>query len=139
MDRKEFLVMTLKGAAAAGALYCLGCNNKSPNPVDTSGSVNFTLDLSDSANAALKTDGGYVYNSGVIVINEAGVIRAFSQRCPHQGYTVEYSKSEGIIYCPAHGSTFNAVNGSLTGGPATTGLTEFNVKVDGTKITITNK
>lgn len=139
MDRKEFLGLAVKGAVAAGALYCFGCSTKSSNPVDTSGGVNITLDLNDSANAALKSDGGYVYNSGVIVINEAGVIRAFTQRCPHQGNTVEYLKSQGIIYCPAHGSTFNAANGSLTGGPATTGLTQFNVKVAGTKITITNQ
>ena len=139
MDRKEFLALALKGAVAAGALYCVGCSNKSSNPVDTSGGVNFTIDLNDSANQALKTDGGYVYNSGIIIINEGNnVIRAFSQHCPHQGYSVEYSKSQGIIYCPAHGSTFNATNGALTGGPATTGVTEFTVTVSGTKITVTN-
>jgi nitrite reductase/ring-hydroxylating ferredoxin subunit len=35
------------------------------------------------------------------------------------------------IICPCHGSRFSAVDGSVTSGPATTGLTAAGVAVEG--------
>lgn len=66
-----------------------------------------------------------------IIISQpsAGEVVAFDARCPHQGCTVAPSGDK--LACPCHGSTFKASDGSLINGPATAGLTEVAVKVDG--------
>jgi cytochrome b6-f complex iron-sulfur subunit len=60
---------------------------------------------------------------------QAGEVVAFDARCPHQGCTVAPSGDK--LRCPCHGSTFRTADGSLISGPATTGLTEVTVSVDG--------
>jgi cytochrome b6-f complex iron-sulfur subunit len=59
----------------------------------------------------------------------AGEVVGFDARCPHQGCTVAPSGDK--LSCPCHGSTFKTSDGSLLTGPATRGLTEVAVKVDG--------
>lgn len=60
-----------------------------------------------------------------ILLSLNGQWKAFSAECTHRPCTVEYQSSE--LYCPCHGATFNASNGSVTRGPAQTGLGEFGV------------
>ena len=40
------------------------------------------------------------------------------------------------IICPCHGSRFSAVDGSVTNGPATTGLTAAGVVVEGGSVVL---
>lgn len=137
MDRKEFLLLSLKGAALVGVVMCAGCGKNDSNPVSAPSNINLTLDLNDSANANLKVSGGYIYNSGLIIINEGtNGIRAFSQRCTHEQSTVQYVKSSNQIYCPSHGSVFNSSTGAVINGPAASPLKEYTVTTVGTKITI---
>ena len=64
MDRKEFLSQLGLGSAAVFMGACMaGCGKEGAAPAR----VDFTLDLSAPANAALNTPGGFVYNQGVIV------------------------------------------------------------------------
>lgn len=65
----------------------------------------------------------------VLVQPEEGTITAFEGTCPHQGSRLPVPE-DGVITCPAHSSQFNATDGSLIQGPATTGLTEVPVTVE---------
>jgi len=71
----------------------------------------------------------------LLVQPSAGEVKAFSATCPHQGVTVGVPQG-GTITCPGHGSQFNAGSGAVTRGPATTGLTAVNVKVDGAAVVL---
>ena len=136
MDRKEFLTTLGLGAAAVACSYCLnGCSPLS-NPVSAPTNVDFTLDLTASANAALKTNGGYLYNGGLIVARTvSGTYVALSQLCTHAGGTVQYVPNQNLFYCPNHGSTFST-NGSVINGPATSGLTAYHTSLSGTSLRV---
>ena len=66
----------------------------------------------------------------------AGEFKAYDVTCPHKGCKVA-PKGGLALACPCHGSAFDATNGSVTNGPATTGLTERAVTVEGDQLTIT--
>lgn len=71
----------------------------------------------------------------LLVQPTAGEVKAFSATCPHQGVTVGVPQG-GTITCPGHGSQFNATTGAVTRGPATTGLTTVDVKVNGPAVVL---
>ncbi|MGQ5261254.1 Rieske (2Fe-2S) protein [Micromonospora sp. ZYX-F-536] len=77
--------------------------------------------------------GGTVVDGVLVVQPEAGTFTAYDATCPHQGVRVGAPR-DGVITCPAHNSTFSAGDGARLGGPATRGLTEIPVRVDGTDI-----
>ncbi len=60
-----------------------------------------------------------------ILLSMNGQWRAFSATCTHRVCTVEFQGSE--LYCPCHGATFSATNGSVTRGPAQVTLGEYGV------------
>ena len=62
-------------------------------------------------------------NSMLLSLN--GQWKAFSATCTHRVCTLEFLSSE--IYCPCHGATFSATNGSVTRGPAQATLGEYGV------------
>jgi cytochrome b6-f complex iron-sulfur subunit len=62
-----------------------------------------------------------------ILLNLDGKWMAFSATCTHRVCTLEYLSSE--LYCPCHGATFSATNGSVTRGPAQVTLGEYGVIV----------
>ena len=63
--------------------------------------VNFTLDLSNSANAALNTVGGYLVANGVLVVRHTSTsFKALSATCTHEGYTVGYDASSAKCNVP---------------------------------------
>ena len=64
MDRKEFLSQLGLGGTAIFAAACMQSCSKNDNPSN----VDFTLDLTSSANAALKSAGGYVITQGVLLL-----------------------------------------------------------------------
>jgi Rieske Fe-S protein len=64
-----------------------------------------------------------------ILLSLNGQWRAFSATCTHRPCTVEFASSE--LYCPCHGATFSATNGSVTRGPAQVSLGEYGVLVQG--------
>jgi nitrite reductase/ring-hydroxylating ferredoxin subunit len=76
--------------------------------------------------------GGVIIADPAVVITQptAGDIKAFTAICTHQGCLVSQVVDNEII-CPCHGSRFSAVDGSVTSGPATTGLTAAGVAVEG--------
>ena len=136
MDRREFLSRAGVGAVAAVCVSCLqGCSSQS-DPISPPTNVDFTLDLSAPANAALGSPGGYVYSNGVIVARASGGgYIAVSQQCTHQGTTIVYRLSSNDFYCNAHGSSFSAT-GAVTHGPAGSPLGSYKTTLDGTMLRV---
>jgi cytochrome b6-f complex iron-sulfur subunit len=135
MGRKEFLYLVGTGVGAITIGACLGsCKKSASSP--TAASVDFTLNLNDAANSALKTNGGYIYNQGVIIARTlAGAYIAVSQYCTHQGVTVVYEGSANNFFCNAHGSSFSN-NGAVTGGPASSNLKSYSTTLSGTSLRV---
>jgi thiosulfate dehydrogenase [quinone] large subunit len=56
----------------------------------------------------------------IVVRDASGGLTAMSAVCTHAGCDVEYQ--QGTLYCPCHGSVFNARTGAVEQGPAPTPL-----------------
>ncbi|GAA1297908.1 Rieske (2Fe-2S) protein [Saccharothrix xinjiangensis] len=69
----------------------------------------------------------------LVLVRTGDTVKAYDATCPHQGVAVTPPEN-GTITCPAHGSQFSAADGSLAKGPATKGLTEVGVKVEGDQV-----
>jgi Rieske Fe-S protein len=74
--------------------------------------------------------GGIVLSTTKVVVTRGtgDDVHAFSAVCTHQGCTVG-SVERGVIFCPCHGSEFNAQTGAVTAGPATRPLPAVAVAV----------
>jgi len=136
MERKEFLKKTF--AMCGLSLIPIGliesCNKQNyGGPFN----VNFTLDLTNSANAALKSTGGALVANGVIIVrSSATVFDALSATCTHAGCTVGYDSRANIILCPCHGGTYNPATGAVTGGPPPSALTKYTATLAGNILTV---
>ena len=127
MDRKDFLLTTCAACGVTSTLAFLDSCSKV-------GIINFTLDLTLPANAALAHINGAVINGNIIVIKTSTGYEALSLICTHQGCIVSYT-GHGFV-CPCHGGTFN-ITGGVTGGPPPSALTKYTVVKNGTVLTIT--
>ena len=136
MDRKDFLKQTF--AFCGLALIPIGivesCTKQTyAGPAN----VNFTLDLSNSANSALNTVGGSLIANGVIVVRaSAGTFDALSATCTHAGCTVGYDSRAGNILCPCHGGTYNLSTGNVISGPPPSALTKYTATLAGNILTV---
>jgi cytochrome b6-f complex iron-sulfur subunit len=136
MDRKEFLSLVGISAAALAVTYCFGGCQPLDNIPTAPTNVDFTLNLTDSANAALNSNGGYLTKNGVIVARTvSGAYVAVSQACTHAGTTVQYVAKTDRFYCPNHGSNF-ATDGSVVNGPAGSPLAKYNTALNGTSLRV---
>ncbi len=136
MERKDFLKKSLAlcGLSMIPAAIIESCSKQSyAGP----GNVNFTLDLTSSANAALNSVGGYILNSsGVIVIRTgASTYVALSTICTHQGCTVNYNKAGAQLVCPCHGGVYDTA-GNVVSGPPPSPLTKYTITRSGNILTI---
>jgi len=85
-----------------------------------------------------KTSAYFTHPTGgnSILIDLSGEWKAFSATCTHRPCTVDYLSSE--LYCPCHGATFSASNGSVTRGPAQRTLGEYGVLIQGGNVYVTS-
>lgn len=137
MDRKTFIKTSFAMAAlglTSSSLFLESCTKS--NPLPGQGPVNFTLDLSQSANSALNISGGSVITHNIIVINVNGSFKALSDICTHQGCSVNYNNSSNNIICPCHGGAYD-LNGNVLAGPPPAPLKKYKVTKSGTILTIT--
>lgn len=138
MDRKDFLkrACALCGLAFIPAAVIESCSKQSySGPTN----VNFTLDLTNAANASLNTVGGAVTANGIIVLRlNSTTFKAFSATCTHQGCTVGYNASNATIVCPCHGGVFNSSTGAVVSGPPPSGLASYNTSLSGSILTVTS-
>ncbi|MDB5284931.1 MAG: Rieske (2Fe-2S) iron-sulfur domain protein [Bacteroidota bacterium] len=129
MDRKDFLIKTCALCAVPAALSAIDSCSKTTV-------VNFTIDLGNSANAALLTVGGFVIQNNTFVQNTSNGYVALSQNCTHQGCTVSYSGgASGTFNCPCHGGRFS-VSGSVLSGPPPSALPKYTVTQNGNILTV---
>ncbi len=136
MERKDFLKtgLAMCGLALIPTGLVESCKKQSfAGPTN----VNFTLDLTNSANASLNATGGSLIANGVIVIRlNATTFKAFSATCTHQGCTVGYNPSGSTIMCPCHGGTYSATTGAVISGPPPSGLSTYTATLAGNILTV---
>lgn len=135
MKRNEFLsVLGISAGTVIFTPFLTSCS-KSAGVLGNS-SVDFTLDLTQNANASLKNNGSSILKSGVIVARtSAGAYIALASTCTHQGGTVQFESGSNQFRCPVHGAIFST-NGSVLQGPAGTSLQKFNTQLTGTSLRI---
>ena len=135
MERKDFLKLVGTSIAMITIGSCLdGCKKK--NNSSDAPTVDFTIDLNNSTYSALNSNGGYIYNQGVIVARTmSGSYIAVSQACTHQGVTVVYQSSNNDFYCSAHGSKFSN-SGGVIAGPASSSLKQYTTTLNGTSLRV---
>jgi cytochrome b6-f complex iron-sulfur subunit len=144
MERKEFF--SVFGISAGMIFMAPALTSCSKTLTDMTGTVasgnttgsaiDFTLDLTQTANASLVNNGGSVLISHIIIAKTAsGVYVALSSTCTHQGGTVGYDSAANRFHCPNHGANF-ATDGSVLNGPAQTPLKKFNTQLTGTTLRV---
>lgn len=94
-----------------------------------------TIDLASSAAATLKTVGGYLAQSGIVVAQvSAGVYAAVTQTCSHEPKKkIIFNKTE--FYCTEHGARFD-LNGKGKNSFGSKGLTVYKVATDGKTLVV---
>jgi len=120
-------------------------NTPSPSSTPTaSGSTDATpSESASSAPAAftqtsdIEVGGGTIFPEDQVVITQPsdGEFKCFSAVCTHQGCIVS-SVQAGGIRCECHGSAFSIEDGSAVNPPATVGLDEVEITVEGDEISI---
>jgi len=127
IKRNDFLKsLGLKGASLM-AIYCgasalSSCQNESE--VAPSGTVDFTLDLTNASYSALNTVGKYItINKVVIARVSATSFAAVTQICSHEGQAQVMYNGSGFS-CPAHGATFS-ITGAKTNNFSNKGITAY--------------
>jgi nitrite reductase/ring-hydroxylating ferredoxin subunit len=116
---------TTASAGAAGAGSTPSAGAAAEPSAATSGPL--------AAAADVPVGGGVVVNGVLIVQPKAGTFKAYNAACPHQGVQVGAPKQD-VITCPGHNSQFKADDGSRISGPASRGLTEIAVAVQGADV-----
>ena len=148
MKRDEFLHLFGFGATML-LTGCLGsCASKTDNPQPSSGPgsspsptqpIDFTLDLTDPANAQLNNPAfGYVYgasNRVIVAKTTAGTYIALAAACTHQGTSVQFQPNADNFLCPNHGSQFST-SGAVLNGPAAAPLRVYTVTQTGNVLRI---
>ena len=131
MDRRDFLEKIGIGAAFALTSACLASCTKTTLAVD------FSLNLDDAANVALKTNGGYVIKNGVVIARDtSGNYAAATVVCSHQQQSeVVYNKTTNEWLCNAHGARFDLAGKGLNNN-GNGGLTVYQTAVSGTSLRI---
>ncbi|MGI8588348.1 MAG: Rieske 2Fe-2S domain-containing protein [Chloroflexia bacterium] len=124
---------TAPGNTTAGA-NPTAANSIAPSPTDpgsgTNGGVILTTLAACPVNSAVNFTAPDTGESGILVREGDGSVKAFSNLCTHRPYPVEYDAGSQLLVCPLHLACFNAQTGGVTRGPARDPLSSINVHVD---------
>ena len=78
-------------------------------------------------------------NKPVILIKtDKGELKALSAQCTHLDCTVQYKKSEGVIWCACHNGKYDLTGRNISGPPPRP-LDPYLVKLKGEEIIISKK
>lgn len=147
LDRRKFLKLAtviptvVVASSALSACDSTSGNNNNNNNNGTSGITvsgnTITLDLTKSDTSKLTSAGSFLMISSakVIVVNDAGTIRALTMVCTHEQCDVNGVTNNQIV-CNCHNSKFK-LDGSVVQGPATTPLKTYSSTKNGDIVTIT--
>ncbi len=73
----------------------------------------------------------------VALFNVDGTIYAIADTCTHLGGPLSEGEVDGtVVTCPWHGASFDLTTGSVTGPPANSGVTRYQVRVEGDEVQI---
>ncbi|MBS1773183.1 MAG: Rieske (2Fe-2S) protein [Bacteroidetes bacterium] len=134
MERRDFIKASCAFCGIAMIPGVISSCKKTPS----NKSVNFTLDLTNSSNSALKSVGGSVVSNDVLVMcTAANTYAAVADACTHEGCALNYDASSKQVACPCHGGRFSTA-GDVISGPPKTALQKFNVSKSGDILTITS-
>jgi cytochrome b6-f complex iron-sulfur subunit len=146
--RREFCLHSCQAVSLAAVASALtGCGGSSPTSSSstlpalrtisgtvTSGTVTVTIDanspLASTGSAALVNSA----NGNFLVSRAGDQFTALTAVCTHEGCVVSNYQS-GTYECPCHGSQYNT-NGSVTKGPATRSLAQFQTSFANSVLTI---
>jgi nitrite reductase/ring-hydroxylating ferredoxin subunit len=133
-SRRTVLAVTgLAATGVAGTALLSACGaGSSTGSADTGGPAAAVVAASDIGVGQAK-----ILAASRVVVTQptAGVFKAFSAICTHQGCLVS-DIANGKIRCPCHNSEFSLTDGSVVIGPATRGLDRLTVTVSGDTLTI---
>ncbi|WP_194907448.1 Rieske (2Fe-2S) protein [Catenulispora rubra] len=133
MKAAALVVVPVAGVGAVAA--CSSSSSSSSSGGSSSGNGNGTVAVPSSS---VPVGGGYIDKSNNVVVTQpqAGVFKAFTAVCTHQGCTVGGVTNNRIV-CPCHGSVFSAQDGSVLNGPAASPLAAMTAKVNGANVDVT--
>lgn len=134
INRNAFLKQLGFTGAALFAIYTTeSCQNETGvTPIPSTG---LTLDLTDSAYANLKKDGGYVIKSGIVIARYNGNYIAATLTCSHEGRK-DIIFQNGQWYCTAHGAKYDT-SGKGLNSEGKKGLTIYQTSLSGDILSIT--
>lgn len=139
MERRQFLESLGIGAAFVLTTSCLqSCKNDNAGGVaPTTTGVDFTLNIDDAGNSALKFNGGYVISNGVVVAKDKdGNFVAATQTCSHEGFKqVKFDNTKNEFLCTQHGARFSTVGAGLN-SEASKGLTVYKTTLTGSSLRV---
>ena len=69
----------------------------------------------------------------LILVNNAGDVKAFSATCPHLGCSVRWDQKKSEFLCPCHMAAFDR-NGEVVSGPPPRALDQYRVLIEGNSI-----
>ena len=135
MKRRSFLQNGLYGSIllVVAPRFMSSCSSDDDETPDNGKET--TIDLTNSAYAALNSSGGYAYTGNIIVINTGTSFIALTKICTHEGCTVAFQASSENLVCPCHGSVFSK-SGAVLQGPASSSLRLYTVTQSGNILTI---
>ena len=152
LSRGQFLKQLGMSSAALMSFYCLGTgltacskDDSVPTPTTTttpttggggnsgvtgttSGTIDFTIDLTHADFKKLKTEGEFTYVGDIIIANAKGIFVALAKACTHQGTTIDFRSGTNDFKCPNHGSEFKT-DGSVQKSPAAQALTVYKTEL----------
>jgi nitrite reductase/ring-hydroxylating ferredoxin subunit len=121
---------------ASGATTSPASNTTTANSgVDLSKITNRLLTINLATTTALKTVGGYIAQSGIVVAQVSmGVYVAVTQTCSHEPKkAIIFNKTE--FYCTQHGARFD-LTGKGKNSFGSKGLTVYKTATDGTTLVV---
>jgi len=132
--------LTAAAVAVAGLVggFIYGRNSDAAKPV-VSGNGEYTRPSGSGGSTSsaptliapldqVPTGGGLITDGLVLTRSSGDTVKAFSSKCTHLGCTVNRVNS-GKIFCPCHGSVFDASTGAVVQGPAGSPLPSVPVTV----------
>ena len=141
LTRRNFLEWTSAAGTAALLLStlegCTGSGSVAGSTMSSNGQASLTFAMYP---ALMNVGDGVVVNvdNTPIAVLRTGATSAsaLSAVCTHQGCTLEVQSGSTPLFCPCHGSEFDA-NGNPVAGPARSRLRVYQASVDATGVTVT--
>ena len=76
----------------------------------------------------------------VALFNVGGAVYAIADACTHVGAPLSEGEVDGtVVTCPLHGATFELTTGDVTGPPAASSVTRYEVRVEGDAIQVASQ